>query len=52
MSLDGSPKAKTVYGQSSKILFMQKWGIPKFKVLVHFWLNQIYPLKVQNIAKI
>ena len=29
MSLDGSPEAKTVYGQSSKILLKQKWGIPK-----------------------
>ena len=30
MSLDGSPKAKTVYRQSSsKIFFKQKWGIPK-----------------------
>ena len=38
MSLDGSPKGKTIYGQSSKILSKQKWGIPKkFKVLVHFF---------------
>ena len=46
MSLDGSPKAKTVYRQSSEILFKQKWGIhyPKFTVLVHFWLGKIYPL--------
>ena len=50
MSLDGSPRAKTVYGQSSKILFKQKWDIPiKFTVLVHFWLGQIYPLKSLKI---
>ena len=29
MSLDSSPKAKAVYEQSSKILFKQKWGMPK-----------------------
>ena len=29
MSLDGSPKAKAVYEKSSKILFKQKWSIPK-----------------------
>ena len=29
MSFDGSPKGKTDHGQSSKILFKQKWGIPK-----------------------
>ena len=51
MSLDGSPKAKTVYNLP-KNLFKQ-WGIPpEFNVLVHFcWLDQIYPLKEQNIAK-
>ena len=50
MSLDGSPRAKTVYGQSSKILFKQKWDIPiKFTVLVHFWLSQIYSLKAHKI---
>ena len=52
MSLGGSPKGKTVYGQSSKTLFKQKWGIPKAKF--HFWLDQIYPLfalKAQNIAR-
>ena len=42
ISLDGSPKGKTVYGQSSKTLFKQKWGIPKAKF--HFWLDQIYLL--------
>ena len=42
MSLDGSPKGKTIYGQSSKTLFKQKWGIPKAKF--HFWLDQIYLL--------
>ena len=53
ISFDGSPKGKTDYGQSSKTLFKQKWGIyPKFKVLVHFWLDQIYLLKAQNIAKL
>ena len=51
MSLDGSPKAKIVYGKSSKILFKQKWAYANFTVLVHFWLRQIYPLKAQNIAK-
>ena len=29
MSLNGSPKAKAVYEKSSKILFKQKWSIPK-----------------------
>ena len=49
MSLDGSPKAKTVYGKSSKLLFKQKWGIPKVYSFSPFWLGQIYHLKVHRI---
>ena len=50
MSLDSSPKAKTVYEQSSEILFKQKWAYPMFTVLVHlyFWLGQIYPRPIES----
>ena len=52
MSLDGSPKAKTVYGQSSKILFKQKWGIPKVYSFSPFLAGPKLPLEsAQNIAK-
>ena len=45
MSLDGSPKAKTVYGQSSKILFRQKWGIPKVYSFSPFLAGPNLPLE-------
>ena len=56
MNLDGSPKAKAVYEQSSKILFnfKQKWGIPQvsnFSPFAFFAGPNFPPLKVQNVAK-
>ena len=53
MSWDGSSKAKTVFGQSSKILFKQKWGIPKVYSFSPFLAGPNLPLEsAQNIAKI
>ena len=52
MSFYGSTKAKTVYGQSSKILFQQKWGIPKVYSFSAFLAGPNLPLEsAQNIAK-
>ena len=52
MSLDGSPEAKTGYEQSSKILFKQKWGIPKVYSFSPFLAGPNLPLEsAQNIAK-
>ena len=52
MSLDGSPKAKTVYGQSLKILFKQKWRITKVYGFSPFLAGPNLPLEsAQNIAK-
>ena len=45
MSLDGSPKAKIVYGQSSKILFKQKWIIPKVYSFSPFLAGPNLPLE-------
>ena len=52
MSLDGSPKAKAVYGQSLKILFKHKWGILKVYCFSPFLAGPNLPLEsAQNIAK-
>ena len=53
MSLDGFPKGKTVYGQSSKILFKQKWGILKVYSFSPFLAGPNLPFetKAQDIAK-
>ena len=53
MSLDGSPKAKAVYEQSSKILFKQKWGILQvysFSPFAFLAGPNLPPLKVKFIA--
>ena len=53
MCLDGFPKAKAVYEQSSKILFKQKWGIPQvysFSPFAFLAGPNLLPLKVRNIA--
>ena len=45
-------KAKTVYEKSSKILFKQKWGIPKVYRFSPFLAGPNSPLEsTQNIAK-
>ena len=48
-----SDKAKKRQFMSSlpKLCLSRNETYPKFTVLVHFWLGQIYPLKTQNIAK-
>ena len=53
MSLDGFPKGKTVYGQSSKILFKQKWGILKVYSFSPFLAGPNLPFetKAQKIAE-
>ena len=52
MSSDGSPKEKQFMNNLPKKNVSRNGAYPKFKVLVHFWLDQIYPLKTsQNIAK-
>ena len=52
MSLDGFPKAKTVYGQFPKILFKQKWGITKIYGFSPFLAGPNLPLEsAENIAK-
>ena len=53
MSLDGAPpKQKQFMDNLPKFCLSRNGAYPKFKVLVHFcWLDQIYPLKAQNIAK-
>ena len=52
MILDGSPKAKAVYEQSSKKFFKQKWGIPQVYSFSPFLAGpNLPPLKVQDIAK-
>ena len=56
MSLDGSPKAKAVYEQSSKTLYClsRNGAYHKFTVLVHLLFlagPNLPPLEMQNIAK-
>ena len=52
MSLDGSPKAKTVYGQCPEILFKQEWGITKVYGFSPFLAGPNLPLEsAENIAK-
>ena len=54
ISLDGSLiKAKAVYEQSSKVLFKQKWGIPKVSSFSPFLAGPNSPLEsTQNCQKL
>ena len=45
------PKEKQFMDNLPKFCLSRNGAYPKFKVLVHFWLDQIYPSKAQNIAK-
>ena len=51
--ISGKAKQRQIMNNLPKFCLSRNGTYPKFTVLVHFWLGQIYPLKMkrENIAK-